>query len=268
MNFCRADGDLCQTNSDCCNNSCDTTLGRCRVGGSCAMQNDPCGGLRSCCDTLCVLNSQDLGYCTAVGGCRVQGEPCKADLDCCSFYDPNGNHAGACAAGSDGILRCQKTTPCLADGEVCGGQGASNDCCSKVGAVKNCWQTSTGAARCFPQGACIPAGSNQECSTPDQCCGHICVLVPGVGYRCQAACLPLSGQDCSAMSCGAGLTCVGNVCVNNPPCSADADCCSGLCQNGNCVTSGQSCKPIGGTCTGNADCCQGNCVNGFCAKPG
>ena len=70
------------------------------------------------------------------------------------------------------------------------------------------------------------------------------------------------------MSCGAGLTCLNNVCVNQPPCSADADCCSGLCQNGNCVDSGQSCSPIGGGCQGNADCCFGNCVGGFCGKPG
>jgi hypothetical protein len=214
---------------------------------------------------LCVPDSQGLGFCDAIGGCRVQGEPCSTDLDCCSYYDGTTTHPGACAAGSDGIPRCQKTTPCLLDGEVCGGLGTSANCCSAQGSNKNCWTTSAGVSRCFPQAACIPAGSNQECSTPDQCCDHVCVLVPGVGYRCQAACLPLSGQSCAAMSCGAGLTCVNNVCVNSPPCSADSDCCGGaLCQNGNCVTSGQTCSPIGGKCGSNADCCQGICSGGYC----
>jgi len=49
-----------------------------RAAGSCSEQNDPCGGVRSCCDTLCVPNSQGLGYCTAIGGCRVQGAKAAA----------------------------------------------------------------------------------------------------------------------------------------------------------------------------------------------
>jgi len=270
MNFCRADGDLCQLDTDCCNHSCDPTTGRCRAAGSCAEQNDPCGGVRSCCDTLCVPNSQNLGYCTAIGGCRVQGEPCVADLDCCSDYVNGTLHPGACAADSSGVKRCQKMTPCLADGEVCGGQGASQNCCAAQGNQKNCWPTSSGVSRCFAKGVCLDAGTAANptpCTVPDECCSGICVPNPNspTGFGCQGACLPVGGQACSAMTCGAGLSCVNNVCVDDPPCTADADCCTGgQCQNGTCVTTGQTCSPIGGTCKSTADCCEGTCTGGFC----
>jgi hypothetical protein len=106
---------------------------------------------------------------------------------------------------------------------------------------------------------------------PEECCSHVCVANPNspTGYACVGACLPLSGQDCSSMSCGAGTVCVNNLCVNQPPCSADADCCNGAtCQNGNCVSTGQSCVQLGGSCTNNSDCCNGNCAGGFCARTG
>jgi hypothetical protein len=232
------------------------------------MANDPCGGVRSCCDTLCVPDSQGVGFCVSVGGCKVMGEICTTNLDCCSEYDLSGNPiagAIACAAGPDGILRCQKTTSCLQNGEICGGQGASSNCCAANGSDKHCYNTSAGVQRCSVQGACIPSGSAQECATPDQCCSHVCVLVAGVGYRCQSACLPESGQSCAAMTCGAGLSCVNGRCTNNPPCSADADCCNGdLCQRGNCVPSGQTCVANGGACTSSAQCCYGGCFGGYC----
>jgi hypothetical protein len=68
------------------------------------------------------------------------------------------------------------------------------------------------------------------------------------------------------MSCGTGLSCdaTSHLCINAPPCSRDADCCSGLCQNGNCATGGESCVPIGGACTSTGDCCTRTCNGGFC----
>jgi hypothetical protein len=217
-----------------------------------------------------VADSQGLGFCTAIGGCRVQGEPCVNDLDCCSDVVDGTAHPGACAPDSSGVKRCQKMTSCLADGEVCGGQGASQNCCAAHGNVKNCWPTSSGVSRCFPQGQCLaagPPGSPTPCTVPDECCSNICVPNPGspTGYACAGACLPLSGQDCSAMSCGAGLSCINNVCINQPQCTSDADCCTGgQCQNGNCVTTGQTCVPIGGSCSDNSECCTGGCNGGFC----
>ena len=220
-------------------------------------------------------DSLGRGYCSAIGGCRVEGEPCSADLDCCSWDSDGSHHAGACAPDSGGVKRCQKMTSCLADGEVCGGQGASQNCCSAHGNVKNCWATSTGVSRCFVQPTvCKDAGtpgSPTPCTVPDECCSHVCVPNPNspTGFACIGACLPQAGQDCSVMTCGAGLSCVNNVCVNTPTCTADADCCNGaLCQNGSCIPSGQDCSPVGGGCTTNADCCFGNCVGGFCGKPG
>ncbi len=48
-------------------------------------------------------------------------------------------------------------------------------------------------------------------------------------------------------------------------CKKGTQCCSGVCQNGQCVT---PCTTDGGTCSGNSDCCSGNCSNGQCCPSG
>ena len=159
---------------------------------------------------------------------------CTSDLECCS---------GSCGtADADGVRRCVRAQNCQPDGDVCGGNGASQNCCN--GGKANCVNTSDGVKRCEPNagGACYPAG--HACSLCDSCCSHVCI--PGAsttGFVCAASCVPL----------------------NSGTCTADSDCCDGgACQNGVCVPTGTTCTPIGGTCQQTSDCCKGSCVGGFC----
>jgi hypothetical protein len=275
--------------------------GTCHVVGACTPYNEPCGGVRSCCDTLCVPNGVDAtGLCTAINGCKVLGEVCltrntSSSKECCS---------GSCdyADNTHTELRCSKRTSCLQPGEVCGGQGASQNCCNpsangctKNGnactsgsqcctgycdtvtthtCVDNCEPTIVGANRCFATSDCVAAGG--ECHFTDECCNHKpCVPNPtsSTGFACSATCLPLSGDPCSGGPNAQGtctsslLVCSaasGGTCQNKPSCTADSDCCSGICQSGNCIKTNSTCAGLGGACTNTGDCCVGVCSFGTC----
>jgi Cys-rich repeat protein len=71
-------------------------------------------------------------------------------------------------------------------------------------------------------------------------------------------------SDCPAgETCSSG-TCVGRNVPNGGPCSGNAECQSGLCQNGMCVST----TPPPAGCTSNADCPDGTCVGGVCQGTG
>jgi hypothetical protein len=199
--------------------------------------NEPCTGLRSCCDTLCTPDGFGSSYCYPMCGCRPYDDVCADDLECCS---------GSCGTpDSDGVRRCVRAGNCIPDGDVCGGNGASQNCCSGGKAV--CIKTSDGVSRCVANagGACYPTG--HACSLCDECCSHVCVQQQtdaGLGgFTCAAQCIPLNGGTCTS----------------------DSDCCSGgVCQDGVCKPSGNMCVPLGGSCQNTSQCCQGACVGGFC----
>jgi hypothetical protein len=234
-NYCRADGDICEKNSDCCNGGCDPATKRCDRLTQCVTTNSPCNGVRSCCDTLCVATNYGSSYCYPMCGCKPYDDVCTSDGICCS---------GSCGtADADGVRRCVRAQSCLPDGDVCGGLGASQNCCN--GGKASCLPTGSGVSRCFPNnGACYPAG--HSCSLCDSCCSNICVPDSTGALKCAASCIPL----------------------NTGTCTSDSDCCSGgACQSGTCVPSGLTCTPIGGKCTLDSDCCSGPCVGGFCRAP-
>jgi len=286
---CRANEDVCSTSAECCNGVCDKSLanartGTCRKENACNASNEPCGGTRSCCGTLCVQSGfNGTGLCMPVGGCRVLGEVCTVRT---GYNYPTTPLSTECCSGScdfadndhtvPTLYRCAKRTACLQPGEICGGQGASNNCCES--AELGCQPTIDGLMRCSP--FCRSAGA--ECYFfSDECCSHICVPDPrclaspplpgcsSTGFQCSGECLPITGQACTGDpgqgTCADDLMyCTGGVCTNNPPCTSDSDCCSsGRCQNGNCVM-GNACSPLGGSCNTPADCCDGDCIGGTC----
>src|SRR6185437_7923998 len=168
FNYCRAGGDICEQDSDCCDGGCNGTTHRCDVLTQCVPTNEPCTGLRSCCDTLCVPNNFGSSYCYPMCGCRPYDDVCTSSTECCS---------GSCGtADADGVRRCVKAQNCVPDGDVCGGLGASQNCCSGGKAV--CVNTSDGVSRCVPNagGACYPTG--HACSLCDSCCSHVCLPGP------------------------------------------------------------------------------------------
>jgi hypothetical protein len=238
FNFCRAGGDICETNADCCDGGCDPTTHKCDLLTSCVPTNEPCTGLRSCCDTLCVADGFGSSLCYPMCGCRPYDDVCTANFECCS------NECGT--PDADGVRRCSKTgLSCVPDGDVCGGNGASQNCCN--GGKNSCVKTSDGVNRCLPTvgGACYPTG--HACALCDECCSHLCVpqaVDGGMALVCGSSCIPI----------GSGT------------CTADSDCCAGgVCQDGICAQSGSQCSPLGGACVQSSDCCQGICVGGSCS---
>src|SRR5581483_7887222 len=143
-------------------------------------------------------------------------EVCTANSQCCS---------GLCtfADNTNTLKRCAKNGSCLKDGEVCGGQGASQNCCNS-----DCKTTSIGVKRCFGGAACKAAGAS--CTQCDDCCSHVCAPNGGspTGFSCAATCLPLAGMSCNAPGdCGSPLL----------TCTTNADCCVGTCVFGFCGSS-------------------------------
>jgi hypothetical protein len=235
FNFCRAMGDICGADADCCDGVCDPNAHRCDSAQMCVTTNEPCTGLRSCCDTLCVPTGFGTSYCYPMCGCHAYDDVCTSDKQCCS---------GSCGAPDNlGLRRCARAQNCQPDGDVCGGNGASQNCCS--GGKANCQKTGDGVSRCVPNFGMACFGAGHACSLCDSCCSNVCLPDANsvTGFSCAASCIPL----------------------NQGTCTADSDCCpGGVCQEGKCVPSGQGCAGLGAACQQNADCCLGTCIAGKC----
>ena len=281
---CRSAGDLCTNDAQCCIGMCDrpggAEVGVCAASGSCGVAGQPCGteGFSgSCCSTACLdVLGTGTATCQPLGGCRVQDEPCRGDGDCCS---------GVCeAAGTtaDGrpILRCANADSCIPAGEVCGGAGATSNCCPNGGGDTGCEPATTGVSRClggdgtctlpgrectmtsdcctdaYPEIMCAPGrtGANvccladgAECDFGDTCCGGICAPDASGVLRCGATCVP------DAMPCTAAADCCGCACVpdgtGSMVCSSDPEVCSPC-------TGAQ----LGESCLTDTDCCNNPAV--------
>ncbi len=81
---------------------------------------------------------------------------------------------------------------------------------------------------------CLADG--EECATPDECCGGICVPDAMGVLRCGAMCIEDGGA-----------------------CTRDADCCGGYCTDGVCAEPVVMCLPLGADCTEDGECCSGYC---------
>jgi hypothetical protein len=277
---CRASSELCTDDAQCCIGVCSrpdgATVGTCALSGSCAVAGEPCGteGFNgACCSTVC-LDAAGTGtpVCQPLGGCRVQDEPCRSDGECCS---------GACemaGAAADGrpIFRCANAGSCIPAGEVCGGAGATMNCCPNGGGGTGCEPTSTGVSRCLGgDGTCTLPG--EACTSTEMCCTETypdITCAPGRGGA-NVCCLP-DGAECDL-----GDTCCGGVCVPDAggvlrcgatcvedamPCTTASDCCGCACvpdgAGGSVCTSDPAvCAPctggaLGDFCNTDADCCN------------
>ena len=239
FNFCRAGGDICAANGQCCDGVCDPNAKRCGLLTQCVPTNEPCSGLRSCCNTLCVSDNLGSSYCYAMCGCRPYNDVCTDHKQCCS---------GQCG-GPDllGLRRCERAQNCVPDGDVCGGQGASQNCCT--GGKAMCQKTGNGVSRCVPNFGQACYGAGKACSLCDSCCSNVCIpdMNSPTGFACAAMCIP----------------------INQGTCTADSDCCAGgVCQKGICVPSGRPCVGLGGSCMFTSDCCVGSCLGGKCVEIG
>jgi hypothetical protein len=237
---CRAQGDVCTQDADCCTGVCGPD-GTCPVLAECDTAGEPCTGYHECCSGLCADPGNEVPICQFVSGCRPIGEVCHDPADCCGELCQE--YQGT------GVYRCVKPAGCMSAGEVCW-EGQSANCCPQgpSGGNQLCIETIMGVPRCWDEGTpsnCIADG--QPCSFSDECCGGVCAPDENGNLVCGSTCIPLTGA-----------------------CTVDADCCdAGLCIGGSCSPNNNDCQPIGGACTEATDCCSGECdtVNGVCVGP-
>ncbi len=245
-----ADGDPCETDSDCASLSCANPgdgrtrclpvcrsgQGTCPVGEVCAAGADQCA--------VCVDAAE-------VHGPRQIGEPCESDAQCagdascetapggayctrtCSTAEdcPAGFHCGTmmCERGALAATGdpCAESSDCAA-GDFCAGQG-DNHWCSHVCAGMDC----PDGLACVPAAGtqiCAPSGSllGQACEADADCAGGVCdqgVCVRAcdatascpVGFQCrrddagQARCLAPPAQSGGGCSIGGGASTPGAI---------------------------------------------------------
>jgi len=188
---------------------------------------------------MCADPGTGVTVCQSVTGCHPIGEVCTNNDECCSFL---------CQADPviTAVKRCTKPGGCMSSGEVCW-QGQAANCCPSgpTGGTQLCQETVLGVLRCYGPGTlttCLADG--QPCHFADECCSGFCLPDASGNLVCGKTCVPLKGV-----------------------CTADADCCDGVCLNGTCQPSVTGCVPLGGTCTQSSDCCGGYCdtVNKVCS---
>jgi len=228
LSICRASGDRCTDDADCCSGVCGSD-GLCPVMSECQTVGEPCTGYHECCSGLCADYGTGVNVCQFASGCRPIGEICHTSSDCCSAQ---------CEPEQDtGVYRCVKPGGCMATGEICW-LGQAANCCPQGpnGGQQLCLPTLIGITRCYPVNptTCIPDG--EECSFDDMCCGGYCVPNTNGVLVCGSTCIQLSGA-----------------------CTADSDCCDGFCSYGFCVQSPLDCIPLGASCNTDADCCSETC---------
>jgi hypothetical protein len=165
-NGCHVEGDLCRSDSDCCNADINSLDG---------------GGRGVYCS---LAPGEPVGYCTGPNGCRPLGDTChltnytcsnstKAN-DCCAIGGPSNK---ICAIDPLGVPRCASGV-CVGPGGSCTN---SLDCCQADGGL--CYSADGGGAAsgCLP---CIPV--------PDGGSGFVCAQPNDAGTFCQQ-----NGQTCT-----------------------------------------------------------------------
>jgi hypothetical protein len=112
------------------------------------------------------------------------------------------------------------------------------------------------------------------CATHSDCCTANCDPDTKVCTNPTAPC-KAAGEGCTLATeccttvCTADGVCGEEVCItDNEPCTDDALCCSGTCEQGDggtfCVPLNPECLTTGNACTDHGDCCSKFCDNGRC----
>jgi hypothetical protein len=201
--------------------------------GRCVAIDDPLFG---CAATRCDACQQapyvDSILCSQ-GQCKVA--TCKVGRgDCEGILEDSGCETDLTRSASCGDCN----TMCPADKPYCsfdvGAPACSKDCAGGLNACNGnvCANFQTSNSHC--------GGCNKACTPPtlgDAECK---------GGKCQISCLPGTTQE--------GDDCVADVmaCLDGDAlCKANAQCCSGLCQNGTCTT----CMKLGASCSDKLPCC-------------
>ena len=230
---CAADETVCGTNCCAANQVCNG--GVCQdqcVTGQTACGNDCCESNETCNNGVCEVKS-----CTADGDCGDNQACC--DNSCVLTTCADGYVFENCAC----VKEC---------GE---GETACGDTCCAAGEICN-------------DGVCgaRPCEGDDDCGENQACCDSVCTSTTTCadGYVFEnCACVKECGEGetaCGDTCCAAGEICrADGTCAT--PCTSNADCGEGTCENGVCT------PPT--SCTSGDDCEDGwTCVDGTCTSGG
>lgn len=263
----------CGAGQKACGSSCVTPgPGNGCSGGSCLACSNPANSQATCsvtgaCDFTC-----NTGY-------SKSGSDCVADPTC-TDGTMNGTETDVDCGGS--------TCPQCAPGKVCGGDtdcakgpcesgicgctsgtcAGANSCAATFddgcGNTLDCTGTCVTPDVCYQDGCCTPLAAcpatscdpaqsdgcgqtldcSNNCANSDVCYNLQCCTPQGCGTRC--------GQVTDG--CGAPLDC--GPCDDGGPCTGPADCVSGICESGVCVSCSDGKKNNG---EADIDCAGPNC---------
>jgi hypothetical protein len=243
-------------------------------------------------------------------GCHQLTEACAADGDCCSNRCDNGQclPGGVCTAGNESCTdgptntccsgRCEPVEgmsgvtqclpDCVADGVAC---TKATDCCNLDCNGGKCGGTECGVESepCTANGQCCSnlcmggqcqldsanttcRGIGETCNSGPQmgCCSQVCDKQTSRCVFGSDACRDQNGACTADADCCQGV-CTNGVCTipctaTSGACTTGADCCSSVCINGSCQGLGSACSAVGSACTMNAQCCSDLCIGGFCGQ--
>ena len=260
------DGVLCTSCGTCCSDLCApyaTGISVCQPANGCHVEGDLCRSDSDCCNTnpngsggtgvTCIITAPNpVGYCSSPNGCRPLGDTCHfknyvcgnstSANDCCAVPNPSNK---ICELDPLGVPRCAVAT-CVTAGQACSN---SLDCCTAGG--KPCASADGGlAVGCTP---CVP-GPNGTLACA--------ALNPDGGVACQQG-----GQFCTVNAdCCSGEMCVvppggtqGACSVTTPPpadAGAGSDGGTVTGDSGSATDAAASCSLYGQSCTQASDCCN------------
>lgn len=161
-----------------------------------------------------------------------------------------------CNGGTGGGAECK------VERESCTGNAA---CCSNICTGGQC-QLDPANTTCRGLGETCTSGPQRGCCS--MVCDETqdpprCDLGPDV-CKAQNATCTADADCCNGVCDPQSHTCQTPCVANAGACTTAADCCSSVCVSGSCSPTPPDCSAIGIACTDNASCCSGLCLGGFC----
>ena len=217
-----------------CGGDCRALGFLCGANEGCMDDNDCAGGV---CDDSGTDNNNDLGACVSCDDGAQNGD--ETGVDC------GGAECGSCP---DGV-------GCTGDSDCQSGQCTSGTCTSCDNGLLDGDETGTdcGGATCRALSLCGPGdgcADDNDCRT-GSCESSVCVDVPTGEQLCAST---GTGTSCGGAACLA----LGLQCANGDGCEQGADCLSGFCDDGLCVSCADGTQNNGET---DVDCGGPNCAS-------
>ena len=285
----------CATNSDCLTGHCSASTCIVPLNETCAdgIQN----GLETCVDgggSSC----GSIGLLCGTGGACGQTSDCAGSGSC---YTAAGAANGICFSCSDDSKNGDETST------DCGGSTCAPCNSTDLPAPSCSTSTDCDSGLCFfdvvtSTSSCVSCSNgrmdgNETCSDAGGSCPSKCGIDAGCGSDTDCASLNCDGDFCrpptieqrcsngvhdthveAAVDCGGVCSSIGKLCPTGSPCT-DTEDCAQLCENGTCISCGDSQqngeetdKDCGGAacpackdsfkCVNSTDCASGNCHPG------